>query len=62
MLKQKHEEEISILKGELKQLVDEIKDKNQNINEMCSLILNNKELINQLQQQIGFFFKSSMLL
>ena len=55
-LKQKHDEEISVLNSELKQLVEEIKDKNQNINEMCGLIVNNKELINELQQQMGFLF------
>jgi hypothetical protein len=37
-------------------LVEEIKDKNQNINEMCGLIVNNKGLINELQQQMGFLF------
>ncbi len=55
-LKQKHDEEISVLNSELKQLVEEIKDKNQNINEMCGLIVNNKGLINELQQQMGFLF------
>jgi len=55
-LKQKHDEEINILRNEIKQLVEEIKDKNQNINEMCGLIVNNKSLITELQQQIGFYF------
>ncbi len=56
-LKEKHNQEMNVLKNELNQLIEEIKDKNQNINEMCGLIVNNKALITELKQKIGFYFE-----